>query len=66
MVDGWFGHLTERLIVVGPRFTSGTSQRLTIVQCYPNFLQPPHTFLEPLTRRHTAFMTLILYTRLNV
>jgi len=30
------------------------------VQC---FLQPRHTFLEPLTRRHTAFLVLILYTR---
>src|SRR6218665_1109455 len=34
-------------------------------QCFPTFFQPRHTFLEPLTRRHTAFMGLILYTRLT-
>ena len=26
-----------------------------------NVFPPRHTFLEPLTRRHTAFMALILY-----
>jgi len=34
-----------------------------LYQCLPTFFQPRQTFLEPLTRRHTAFMALI-YTRL--
>src|SRR6218665_141447 len=29
-------------------------------QCFPTFFQLRHTFLEPLTRRHTAFMALNL------
>src|SRR6218665_885325 len=33
-------------------------------QCFPTFFQPRHTFLEPITRRPTAFMTPNLYTRL--
>jgi len=32
------------------------------IQCFPTFFQARHTFLESLTRRHTAFMTLILST----
>src|SRR6218665_3014112 len=36
-----------------------------LCQCFPAFFQPRHTFLEPLTRRHTAFMALILDTRLT-
>src|SRR6218665_3719140 len=31
-----------------------------LVQCLPTLFQPRHTFLEPLTRRHTAFMAIIL------
>src|SRR6218665_1826163 len=38
---------------------------VTLNQCFPTFSQPRHTFLEPLTRRHTAFMALNLYTRLT-
>jgi len=34
-------------------------------QCFSTFFQPRHTFLEQLTRRHTAYMALILYTRLT-
>jgi len=37
-----------------------------LAQSFPTFFQPRHTFLEPLTRRHTAFMTLNLYTRLTI
>src|SRR6218665_3044006 len=34
----------------------------SLVQCFPTFFQPGHTYLEPLTRRHTtAFLTLIMY-----
>ena len=29
-----------------------------VEQCFPTFFQPRHTFLEPLTRRHTAFIAL--------
>jgi len=31
--------------------------------CSPTFFLPGHTFLEPFTRRHTAFMVLILYVQ---
>ena len=34
---------------------------VTLHQCFPTFFQPRHTFLEPLSRRHTAFMALNLY-----
>src|SRR6218665_567739 len=34
----------------------------TLTQCFPTFFQPRHTYLEPLITRHTAFMTLILYS----
>jgi len=37
---------------------------MSLKQCFPTFFQPRHTFLEPITRRHTAFMTPNLYTRL--
>ena len=33
---------------------------ICLMQCFPTFFQPRHTFLEPITRRHTAFMTLNL------
>ena len=33
--------------------------------CFPTFFQPRHTFLEPLTRLHNAFVALRLYTRLT-
>src|SRR6218665_818058 len=26
---------------------------MNIMQCFPTFFQPRHTYLEPLTRRHT-------------
>jgi len=36
-----------------------------LIQRFPTFFQPWHTYLELLPRRHTAFMALILYTRLT-
>jgi len=50
---------------------SSSNSRLTVsnykcvTQCFPTFFQPWHIFLEPLTRQHTAFMALNLYTRLT-